>query len=92
MLHNIKKSVFLFRSFIFFEKNSAYSNLFCNFAFETYTNPFRGKVWVDILNKGVIDALILTYLNLASSNVCQEQSNVNASQSVLYIVLIGFEL
>ena len=50
------------------------------------------KVWVDIHNEGVTDALVLTYLNLASSIVCQKQSNGNASQGVLYTALIGFEL
>lgn len=38
--------------------------------------------------KGVTDALVLTYLNFANSNVCQEQSNGNASWGVLYITLI----
>ena len=50
------------------------------------------NVRVDIHNEGVTDALVLTYLNLASSNVCQKQSNGNASQGVLYTDLIGFEL
>lgn len=50
------------------------------------------KVWVDIHNEGVTDALVLTYLNLASSIVCQKQSNGNASQGVLYTALIGFGL
>lgn len=50
------------------------------------------NVRVDIHNEGVTDALVLTYLNLASSNVCQKQSNGNASQGVLYTALIGFEL
>ena len=49
------------------------------------------KVWVDIHNEGVTDALVLTYLNLASSIVCQKQSNGDASQGVLYTALIGFE-
>ena len=48
------------------------------------------EAWVDIHNKGVTDALVLTYLNLASSNVCQKQSNGDASQGVLYTALIGF--
>ena len=48
------------------------------------------NVRVDIHNEGVTDALVLTYLNLASSIVCQKQSNVNASQGVLYTALIGF--
>lgn len=50
------------------------------------------NVRVDIHNEGVTDALVLTYLNLASSIVCQKQSNGNASQGVLYTALIGFEL
>ena len=36
--------------------------------------------------------MVLTYLNLASSIVCQKQSNGDASQGVLYTALIGFEL
>ena len=50
------------------------------------------KVWVDIHNEGVTDALVLTYLNLASSNVCQKQGNGDALWGVLYTALIGFEL
>jgi hypothetical protein len=43
------------------------------------------------INKGVTDALVLTYLNLASSNVCQKQGNGDALWGVLYTALIGFE-
>lgn len=66
---------------------------FLIFAIETLAeSPLGAKVWVDIHNEGVTDALVLTYLNLASSIVCQKQSNGNASQGVLYTALIGFEL
>ena len=49
------------------------------------------KVWVDIHNEGVTDALVLTYLNLASSIVCQKQGNGDALWGVLYTAFIGFE-
>ena len=50
-----------------------------------------GLGWGNIyINKGVTDALVLTYLNLASSNVCQKQSNGDALWDVLYTALIGF--
>ena len=54
-------------------------------------SPRLGLRWGYIyINKGVTDALVLTYLNLASSYVCQKQSNGDALWGVLYVVLNGF--
>ena len=53
-----------------------------------YTIPRDGKTYI---HKGVTDALVLTIRELRNfPNVCQEQSNGNASWDVLYTAFIGF--